>query len=103
MSYSVKEEERETVREGERSEFINFCHFLLFRGHAVPSHKNSTKLNQKNVTSTSESTWAVVVAQLVERSLAIPKVCSSNPVISKLLYRTFVYCIVKTKIKKKRS
>ena len=29
--------------------------------------------------------WAVVVAQLVERSLLIPEVCSSNPVIGKNL------------------
>ena len=30
--------------------------------------------------------WAVVVAQLVERSLPILEVCSSNPVIGKILY-----------------
>ena len=30
--------------------------------------------------------WAVVVAQLVERSLPIPEVRSSNPVIGKKLY-----------------
>ena len=29
--------------------------------------------------------WAVVVAQLVERSLLIPEVCGSNPVIGKNL------------------
>ena len=33
--------------------------------------------------------WAVVVAQLVERSLPIPEVHGSNPVISKNLYWTF--------------
>ena len=45
----------------------------------------------------------VVVAQLVERSLPIPEVRGSNPVIGKNLYRTFtVNCIEKTKIKKKR-
>ena len=44
-----------------------------------------------------------MVAQLVERSLPIPEVHGSNPVISKNLYRTFtVNCIEKTKIKKKR-
>ena len=44
----------------------------------------------------------VVVAQLVERSLPIPEVHGSNPVIRKNLYRTFtVNCIEKTKIKKK--
>ena len=35
---------------------------------------------------------AVVVAQLVERSLPTPEVLGSNPVIGKLLYRTLVYC-----------
>ena len=50
---------------------------------------------------------AVVVAQLVERLLPIPKVRGSNPVIGKklFLYWTFVYCqlcIEKTKINKKR-
>ena len=35
--------------------------------------------------------WAVVVAQLVEWSLLIPKVRGSNPVIGKI-YWTFVYC-----------
>ena len=49
----------------------------------------------------------VVVAQLVERSLSIPEVRGSNPVIGKnlFIYLTFVYCqlcIEKTKIKKKR-
>ena len=51
--------------------------------------------------------WAVVVAQLVGRSLPIPKVRSSNPVIGKNLYIywKFVYCqlcIEKTKKRKKR-
>ena len=50
---------------------------------------------------------AVVVAQLVERSLPIPEVRGSNPVIGKIyLYWTFVYCqlcIEKTKIKKKEA
>ena len=44
----------------------------------------------------------MVVAQLVEWSLSIPEVRSSNPVIGKILYWTFtVNCIEKTKIKKK--
>ena len=30
--------------------------------------------------------WAVVVAQLVERSLLTPEACGTNPVIGKLLY-----------------
>ena len=35
--------------------------------------------------------WAVVVSQLVERSLLTPEFRGSNPVIGKLLYGTFVY------------
>ena len=48
--------------------------------------------------------WAVVVDHLVERSLPIPKVCGSNPIIGQKLYWTFtVNCIIeKTKIKEKR-
>ena len=51
--------------------------------------------------------WAVVVAQLVERSLPTTEVRGLNPVIGKLLYQTLnclptVNCIEKTKIKKKR-
>ena len=47
------------------------------------------------------------MAQLVERSLPIPEVRGSNPVIGKKLfvYLTFVYCqlcIEKTRIKKKK-
>ena len=49
----------------------------------------------------------MVVVQLVERSLLIPDLCGSNPVIGKnlFIYGTFVYCqlcIEKTKRKKKR-
>ena len=45
----------------------------------------------------------MVVTQLVEHSLPIPEVGSSNPVIGIHLYWTFtVNCIEKTKIKKKR-
>ena len=48
------------------------------------------------------------MAQLVEQLLLTPEVRSSNPVIGKLLYRTFnclstVNCIEKTKIKKKEA
>ena len=43
------------------------------------------------------------MAQLEERSLPIPEVHSSNPVIGNILNSTFtVNCIEKTKIKKKR-
>ena len=46
---------------------------------------------------------AVVKAQLVERSLPIPEVRGSNPVIGKTIYYLYtVNGIEKTKIKKKR-
>ena len=47
---------------------------------------------------------AVVVAQLVEWSLPIPKVHSSNPVIGKIYIEQLftINCIKKTKINKKR-
>ena len=45
----------------------------------------------------------VVVAQLVEWSLAKPKVRSSNSVIGKLLCRTFVYCQLYWKDKHKEK
>ena len=38
----------------------------------------------------------VVVAQLVERSLPIPEVCGSNPVIGKNLFILNNYCILST-------
>ena len=34
----------------------------------------------------------MVVAQLIERLLLTTEVSGSNPVMGKLLYRTFVYC-----------
>ena len=48
------------------------------------------------------------MAQLVERSLPIPEILGSNPVIGKtlLIYLTFVYCqlcIEKMKIEKKEA
>ena len=44
------------------------------------------------------------MAQLVELLVLTLEVCGSNPVIGKLLYRTFVFCHCKekTEIKKKR-
>ena len=47
----------------------------------------------------------MVVVQWVERSLLTPEISSSNSVIGKLLYRTFVSvnCIEKTKLKKDRE
>ena len=46
---------------------------------------------------------SVVVAQLVERSVQIPEVCGSNPVIGKInIEHLFtVNCIEKTEIKKR--
>ena len=49
--------------------------------------------------------WAVVVAQLVKRSLPTPEVRGSNPVIGKKFYRTFVYrlsIVLKDEKRKKR-
>ena len=48
---------------------------------------------------------AVVIAQLVERSLPIPEVHSSNPVIGKIYIEHLfsVNCMEKTKIKKKEA
>ena len=47
---------------------------------------------------------AVFVAQLAEQSLPISEVCGSNPVISKILYRTcFTFNCWNTKIMKKRD
>ena len=46
------------------------------------------------------NTWAVVVVQLVERSLETLEIRGSNPNIGKILAANFT--IGKTKIKKKR-
>ena len=43
------------------------------------------------------------MAQLVERSLSVPEVYGSTPVIGKIyIEHLFVYCTEKTKINKKR-
>ena len=51
--------------------------------------------------------WAVVVAQLVERSLPTPEIHGSIPVIGNFLFRTFVNLLPnvlkRQKEKKKRS
>ena len=49
--------------------------------------------------------WVVVVAQLVERSLPIPEVHGSNPVLDKICIENLftVNCIEKTKIRKKET
>ena len=44
--------------------------------------------------------WAVVVAQLVNRSLPTPEVRGSNQVIGEVLF--IINCIEKTKIKKRK-
>ena len=55
--------------------------------------KNNSSFNLKTIRHAKLlQTRAVVVSQLVKRSLTTPEVCSSNPVIDKLLYTTFVYC-----------
>ena len=46
---------------------------------------------------------AVVVAQLVEWSLPIPEICSSNPVIGNIIYNLLKYCNEKTKNKEKEA
>ena len=50
-----------------------------------------------------ELLWAVVVAQLVERSLPIPEVRGSNPVIGNIYIEHLFTCLVSTvlKIRKK--
>ena len=73
----------------------------IFNFTDLPNHQCDQIKEQKS------SNQAVVVAQLVERSLPIPEVCSLNLVIGKnlFIYWTFVFCqlcIEKTKITKKR-
>ena len=53
---------------------------------------------------TSTKVRAVVVAQLVERSLLIPEVCGLNPVIGKIYIEHLFTdnCVEKMKIKKKK-
>ena len=56
------------------------CIFLKFNRY---SNVKRTQINKEAM--------AVVVAQLVERSLPTPEVRSLNPVIREFLNRTFVY------------
>ena len=59
------------------------------------SYYNNTHFKLRSLTDglvyelTTIQTRAVVVAQLVERSLPTPEIRSSNPVTGVLLYRTF--------------
>ena len=46
---------------------------------------------KSNWSTNNETWWAVVVAQLAERSLLTPEVSGLNPVMSKILFRPFVY------------
>ena len=68
----------------------------------------SNSYRGKNLTTRSFvlSSWAVVVAQLVERPLLIPEVRGSNLVIGKNVYIEHLFtvnCIEKTKIKEKEA
>ena len=46
--------------------------------------------------------WAVVVAQLVERSLPIPEVRGSNPVIGKFYTEHLFTCLLSTALKRRK-
>ena len=80
--------------------FHNYTH-IIFRWKTIRKFFDPVTMTKSNLT------WAEVVTQLVEQSLPIPEVCSSNPVIGKkYLYWTFVYCqlcIEKMKINKKEA
>ena len=52
--------------------------------NVISMHRDNWKVEQ--------SSWAVVVTQLVGRSPLIPEVCGLNLAISEFLYRTFNYC-----------
>ena len=65
----------------------------------VPGFEQGEEIRELFSTIT-ELTWAVVVAQLVERSLQTSEIHSSNPYIGKILATNCT--IEKTKIKKKR-
>ena len=48
--------------------------------------------------------WEVVVAQLVERSLSIPEVCSSTPIIGKILLNIcLLSCLLATVLKRQKK
>ena len=66
--------------------------------------KGSSVIKVINTSNRTGLIGAVVVAQVVERLLPKPEICSSNPVIGKMLSTNLsTYCIIeKTKIKKKR-
>ena len=50
----------------------------------------------QNIAQSGHTGWEVVVAQLVERSLPIPEVRGSNPVIGKNIFILFtVNCVLK--------
>ena len=78
-----------------------------FQSNSIISNNKITPL--ENAFSNNSKYWEVVVAQLVERSLLIPEVRGSPPVIGKiyiehLFVNLFIInCIEKTKINKKRT
>ena len=47
--------------------------------------------------------WEVVVAQLVERLLPIPEICSSNPVIGKIYIEHLFTCLKSTVLKRRKQ
>ena len=71
--------------------------------HEIRSSCQNYKINIDD-TSSFTIKWAVVVAQLIERSLLRPEIRGSNPVIGKILStKLSANCIIeKPKIKKKR-
>ena len=46
--------------------------------------------------------WGVVVAQLVDRSLSIPEVCSSNPDFGKIYIEHLFTCLLSTALKRRK-
>ena len=75
---------------------------VLLKTVQVPRPRNKTISQRDNFLDSKwnfEQEWAVVVAQLVKRSLSTTEICRSNPVIGQILSTNCI--LVKTKIKKK--
>ena len=96
-----REKESQTWSVSYKDLFAKIYAILIFK------HSNWLKIlsKQKQRRQTKQQTWAVVEAQLVERSLPTPEVRIQSS--AKLLYRTFiclstVSVIEKTKVKEKR-
>ena len=77
---------------------------LLSKHFKAEDEQNRWKDDDWSQKHSNSTLRAVIVAQLVERSLPIPEVRNSNPVISKFCieHLVTVNCIEKTKRKKKR-